>query len=309
MSAPEDKDQSLDPIEVFTHKRQALVNVIKFTKNLNQISGSLESLIALTTGGRAHNKDYLNQLKAKVKSLTNDQLKANLKQVDNRLQQDVDTIVDIARTDIDDIQEKFKHLLDDKKKSVFDFLDEYLANFKRRAKLAIALRVILEQKYVDTNPLLLNFSPEELEQELKQLKSKEGEYAETVKVQIDELISDTEVILAYDGFPDEMKEHVKSVKAQLLENKEHLAAGKSLQTLPTPVEFINLDESAASSANLTPLEVEEEKPKTLEMSMDLHYSEPSKPPGFWSVFKHWLTTPMGISWKQARQELISKKYH
>ena len=306
MATSEDQDSNkIDLIQMFSQKRQALVNVIRFSRNLAKISGSLESLIALATGGRGHNKEYLDRLKSKVQSLTNDQIKANLKQVDNKLQQDVDTIVEIARADLEDIEDQFSHLLVDKKKSIFDCLDDYLINFKRRAKLAIALRVILEQKYVETNPLLLKFSPDELEEELSQLKSKENQYTETVKVQIEELIGDTEVILKYDGFPEAIKEHAKKVKEQLLENQAHLAAGKSLDSLPTPIEVIDMDTAPASSANLTP--IEEEKTKTLEMSMDLHY-ETFEKPSFWKVFMHWLTTPMGITWKQARQQLMSKKH-
>ena len=315
-----------DHLQAFSHKREALENLVTFSKSINKITKSLKAIIRIAQGQAQGKQDYryFLALSSRVNSLTTDQVQDNLDNVDNKLVEDISTILDISRTDLEKIPDKFNRLLSRNDANIFQFLDNYLQDFKRRSRLAIALRIFLKEREAAVPPINLQFDISELEEEINSLKSKEAQCRSDVRNKMVELVEDAETILSIEEYPDEIKEKMREIRSSLLQSIQHIDEGKDIEDLPTSIMVMEMADDGAEEISMDQLPEEEPEEETdlgqlpcmdveeKNLTAPSPVSAPKEPkrrappikaPGFWRVLFHWLNTPFGVSWEKAKLDL------
>lgn len=310
-----------DHLQAFSHKREALENLVTFSKSMNKITKSLQAIIRIAQGKTQGKQDYnyFLALSSRINSLATEQVEEYLSNVDNKLVEDIETIIDISKTELEEIPDKFNHLMESHQRSIFHFLDEYLLDFKRRSRLSIALRIFLKERDTVSPPLNLSFDPSDLEAEINALKSKEEKCRDGVREKMVDLVEDADQILAIEGYPEAIKEKMTEIRNNLLANIRHLDAGKDIEDLPAPIMVMEMSDDGAEEIAMQELPPEEESedlgdlprmdveersiPTAIDKPAPARKSVPIKPPNFWRVLFHWLNTPFGISWQKAKLEL------
>ena len=239
-----DSDPSFEKnqLEGFTEKRQALERLVRLARSLTQISSGLQSLVDLRseTGMTMPGREFLDALSLRLNKIGSDEVLSQMSSLDDRLNQDVATIVALSRADEESIDGKLQDLKSDDKSNTVLSLEEYLEEFQRRAKLAIALRMFLDQQNIKTPSIEFSFSEKDLEQELDSLRVREQICRIEARDRVSSLLEDTSEILNNPAHSQAVKGQIRKIQDQLRESITHIDNGQAIDELPVIIEEVEL---------------------------------------------------------------------
>ena len=247
-----------DRLSALMHRRKALENLVRFGHGIESLAAAFQALLRNARGRSGGKKDrkLFHLLSNRVNSLPVKEVQTNLSNVDFKLLADIETILEVARTEIDDIAAKFSYLQPRGSDNIFAFLDNYLTDFKRRSRLSIALRIFLKEKQVETPPLELGFDPSELANELRNLKTKENSCRENMKKKMVQLRDETAEVLAIPNYPEALKEKLELIKNGLDKGINALENGETIENVMVEAVIISDENNNEPEQELEPIKPE-----------------------------------------------------
>ncbi|MFT7559707.1 MAG: hypothetical protein ACI93R_001620 [Flavobacteriales bacterium] len=294
-------------------KRKVLEQLIEFSKNLLQQERALEDLLLLSKPSQNIPQKVRNDLVKALEALQNlsdEQLQERVIKVDELVQSGAQGLYSITQN-----IESFDHSAQDINSKI-DQIKEISARFRKRAKLAIALRLKLQERGLVTERLKLSISQDSIAERIAQLKTDESTCRKNISAHIQETISDCDSLLSSKDVPTSLREELTLVKGVMQQNLEHLSAGKSIDSMPVNFEIIDFGDTApglpiepepltepniTQTTTATEKKLREERPKPLKAAKHIAavattQSTPTarmlNPPSLIERTKIWLNSPL-----------------
>jgi len=305
-------------LRLIRRKRHALEQLIEFSKNVLQQEQALDDLLLLSKPSQSipdKTRQDLIRLVNSQQELSDAQLQERLARVDHLVQSGARGILAFT----ENIEQMNSENLDIFTK--IDQLKEATSRFRKRAKLAIALRLSLQERGLVTERIKLDFGQDSIGERITELKVEEKKCRKNIGAHLQEMVVDCDNLLSTGKVPEPIRDELILVKEVMLENLQHLKAGKSLDTMPVNFEIIDIEESAPmpGSTDGSPFETlsskrPHEKP---EEKSRRQKTKPSKsttpnidnnkitelPPnsGFLDRLGFWLNSPWNITWRRTKK--------
>ena len=305
-------------LALIRRKRKVLEQLIDFSKNLLQQERALDDLLLLSKPSQnipQRVRDDLVKAVETLQNLSDEQLQERLIKVDELVQSGARGIYFITQN-ID----SFDHSAQDINSKI-DQIKEIASRFRKRAKLALALRLTLQERGLVTERLKLDVSQDSISERIIQLKSDEATCRKDISAHIQETITDCNGLLSSKDLPASLREELTLVKDVMQQNLEHLSSGKSIDSMPVNFEIIDFGETAPglpTEHKLSPTRhtepTQETNPKPEEIARPprktrtpppITHSPHHKPnpPSFIKRVKIWLSTPWNVGWRQTKNNI------
>ncbi|WP_020405720.1 hypothetical protein [Hahella ganghwensis] len=297
-------------LSLLERKRRALIRVANITASLERLRLGYEAMLHL---GQTDSPlpisamQLFDQLGRKIRNLSDAEVKLRLGGLDKKLLH-AQKVINQAIPQLVDPESSDK---------VLESFSQQIRDFQRLAHTNIALRVLIERRHIELPPLELNIPLDQIKSNISAVTTKERTCRSKVKKQIESMRVDFQRII-YSGLcSDSQKQVLQAMDAALIENIEHIQAGKSISDLPTPVEDLELNTVANQTSETPPLphpKVTEQPRVSPAVSVDKTESQQDKqhPVGDKSStspsgktprknlikrFQIWLSTPWHVGWK------------
>ncbi|MCW8907895.1 MAG: hypothetical protein OQL28_11655, partial [Sedimenticola sp.] len=163
---------------------------------------------------------------------------------------------------------------------------DLLEEFKRTAQTAVSLKVLLKQRGVGTEGLVLPVPQEAIRQQLRHLDEQEQQQRVRAREKITEMKQDIDGMLQNRAYPEAMKAMLKDVQRNLDRDLKRIDSGGSLAGLS----FI------ADAESVTALEAPEEVVLEAPSADD-----EADTPGFSEMASRWLNTPWDTTWEDIKK--------
>jgi len=190
--------QQLEKLEI---QRQALENLFKITRSVENLRAGLETTLTLgePTGKRLEKGMSLHKaLDQKTRNLSNEEVLLRLKRIDKNLQRHLsNTLKHVANIEGSYNNEATELSL--------TTLHHDINDFKRGTQTMVALQVLLNLRGVSTEPKTFNLSRDVLTQKIKTVKDREKYYRQKVKVDTLVLENDIKQLLSDENCSDAMQ--------------------------------------------------------------------------------------------------------
>lgn len=281
---PIDPDQR---VNLLRRKRHALALLVAFSKNIAQQGNALNDILVLGLPSQKIPEKIRTELIRAVdalKKFNDKELQKRLSKIDKLVNSGVKWVVTLAQS-VDQFEDDRHKVI-----STVDHIEKMNTEFRKRAELALATRIVLHDRGLTTERLQLKYDQEMIAERLLQIRHEEHECRKIIATHINNIVHECDDLLLSNNMPNHLQKELLEVKRVMLENLEHLKIGRSLDTLPFNFEVIVMD-SPEFMISETPIPDEPPEVKT-------HNS-------FWAHLKSWLNTPWSVSWKQT--EYTSKK--
>jgi len=309
-------------LQTFAAKRRALERLLLLARSMSKLSGSLENLTSLKVSSDQLSlpaQEFYDRLSQRLNSKSPEEVVQQMTDLDNMLRADMEHIVSLSSADESSIDQRIRALNPAFQASTAELLDDYLADFERRAKLAIALRLFLSKRKIPTPGIEFSFSEDQLERELVKVKERESKARETVRIRVVDLIDDTENILNNSSYPESVRDEILGVRKELLDCLSHIDSGKDIISLPLIVEEVVINDTPAEQRKPRPpepppdeaqegetdTEDSDEKTSTAKSDEQRPSSALDLPdvrhPSFVRILWVWLKTPNTVDWAQAKK--------
>ncbi|MFT5691086.1 MAG: hypothetical protein ACI92E_000411 [Oceanicoccus sp.] len=317
-ATPSSSLDSNQKLRLIRRKRHALEQLINFSKNILQQEQALDDLLLLSKPSQSIPDKIRRDLIRLVDSqqeLSDHQLQERLARVDPLVQSGTRGIMAFTQS-IEEIDPSNRDIF-----SKIDHLKEVTSRFRKRAKLAIALRLSLQERGLVTERIKLDFDQDSLADRIFELKNEEKKCRGNIGAHLQDMVVDCENMLAVGKIPKQVQDELVLVKEVMLENIKHLKSGKSLDTMPVNFEIIDIEESAPvpgsmdgspfeqSDSNL-PAEDQQksnahQKTKlSASVSSDsnnIEIAESQKKLDFFTRFGIWLNSPWSVTWGRTKR--------
>ena len=288
-------------------RKLALIALVKVSKTITRLLTSMEEVHRLS--GKtfklppAMNKFY-QCMYGKFKHDPTSIVESNLSEIENRIQLDMCSILRLTELNESDFMQYVEQSGDS---TSGHKMRDIIQVFRRRAKTAISLRLILKERGISHAPLVLNVAESDLLATIKSLEKKEQRCVCHVKEDIEDFVKSIDVIFM-DGHADQaVKEYLKEIRKGLIKNLEYLDAGKSIVGIPFSFEQVEVEkdeqQASAKSSIRDDLSIPlQEKP--VKNIMTNQFSEMAKKAktGFFANLWRWLNSPMHVSWAEKTKD-------
>ncbi|MDH5485065.1 MAG: hypothetical protein OEY43_07505, partial [Gammaproteobacteria bacterium] len=211
-------------IEVINQKRSALQHLVKLTSTFSRLHQGLNSIILMGSANTQIPEKIINSFKKISEKLTahpTDQLKNTLASSDIKINRDIKQVLEISLKDetsqaveIDSRGETTSSLLENN-------YQNYVDDFKKNAQTSIALRITLKSRNVAVKPFNLSVPENFIKQQIKNLDQKETHCRSKIKQDMDSLDKDMHRLIKRVDFPQEARERLNRMRAELRENIDH----------------------------------------------------------------------------------------
>jgi hypothetical protein len=204
-------------LALIRRKRKVLEQLIEFSKNLLQQERAFEDLLLLSKPSQnipQKTRDDLVKALDALQNLSDEQLQERLIKVDALVQSGARGIYSITQS-----IESFDHSAQDINSKI-DQIKEIAARFRKRAKLAIALRLKLQERGLVTERLNLIISQDSISERIAQLKTDETACRKNISTHIQETICDCNSLLSSKDVPVSLREELTLVKDVMQQNLE-----------------------------------------------------------------------------------------
>lgn len=233
-------------LNALTKKRETLEKLVQFAVQITRLLDSMEAVQHMSKPDEIplqKRNDFVNAVGSRVQHLTGPELQTRLGKLDDTVKKDLIRILKIADTSESEFNRYIAPISNNSPQNSAEWLNKSVYEFKRRTQTGAALRMVLMDKGIPVPSAKLPVSPENIKQQIESLKQRESQYRFEVIHQVDDLLKDVEQFLSNPTFPDELKQHMVTLKSELCETKENLESGKSIESLPMVVQYIEIDNS------------------------------------------------------------------
>jgi hypothetical protein len=176
-----------------------------------------------------------------------------------------------------------------------------ISDFQRRTQTALTLRYVLQQRGVVIPPFKLPISQDSVYEQVEQLKQKENDCIKQIKIEINIVVEDTNMMMRNDSLPDEMKSELIQMNKAMIANLDHLKTGGLVTDIPHAFEVITLATPQSNEADERSHSDELAKPNLKEKANNDSEAAP-KNPSFWWLVKKWIFSPWSTSWSSIKQK-------
>lgn len=280
-------DQHLNPLLVLEKKRQLLQEVLMIARSIEHLQSILNTMLVLS---KPLSKQLLPlretyaYFENAYQSVPSAIIAEDILRLDQYIHNNLQQILAIAKhpnaqphTEL--AATPFAHTL--------MTLQDLICGFKKTVVTTLELRTLLHQRGTLCSPLSLGVSKQTLYAQIALLESKEKTYRGKLIQTIREMDGVISALLASPQLPAKMKALLSQQQAALLEDINHLQAGKPFANLPLQIETLELG-----------VQVEELDVEIIELS------PPVKPPRYTLLSQHikeWLNTSWDIRWRDIRK--------
>ncbi|WP_144395289.1 hypothetical protein [Pleionea sediminis] len=232
-------------LELIRRKRKALEQLIRFAKQIVRQESAMQDVLQLAKPSQRISKQcyrYLKVLNKKETALTTPEIEQQLSKLDVIVSKQVAKLFSLSYGAIKNISDESLEIELKKIKTLLD-------GFKQRTELAVALRLVLHERGVVTQRLVLPIPQEALYSKIDQLKEEETQVREQVRLKIESIIDDIKVMRQSEALPESMKNELKTIHQVMLNNLSHIKSGKKIEDMPVNFEVIDMGEELSSSVN------------------------------------------------------------
>lgn len=323
-------------LNALTKKRETLEKLVQFAVQITRLLDSMEAVQGISKPDQVpqHKRaEFVNAISNRVQHLSSTDLQARLGKLDDLVKKDLSRILKIADTSESDYNRYIAPIANEAPQNSADWLNKSVYEFKRRSQTSAALRIVLIDQGVTVPNVELSVSPENIRRQIESLKQRESVYRMEMISQVNNLLEDVEKFVGNPTFPEELKQHMLTLREELGETKKVLESGKSIESLPMVVHYIDIDNSdpftlpASGEMNEEPAVEKAEAakppaPAAKEENANTAKPAPRKAPrtesarteplkldipaiklGFFKKIMVWLSTPWYVKWKDI------EKYH
>jgi len=291
-------------LSLLKRKRYALEQLIEFSKNIVDQGQALDDILVLSRPSQAIPDKVRLQLMEMVKSLEDypdNELQERLTKIDKLVENGVASVVVLAQS-VDQFEEDTHEVI-----NKIEHIKELTSIFRKRTKLAIAIRITLQERGITTNRLQLEFDQDTIAERVSELKDEELACRHNIKAHIEEVILECKTLLSKTTLPVSLRKELVVVQRVMKQNLEHVNKGKSINTMPVNFEIIVMGDSAPAESHsaappksVSPANVVPNKPiKATVQRTEKKSVTSAKKLSFFKRLIIWLSAPLSVTWKQA----------
>ncbi len=282
-------------------KKQALVSLVKVTKTVNRLLSSMEAVTRLSKNTfqlPLAMKKFYKCLYGKFKHDPTSIVEANLSEIERRIRIDMSNILKLTELNENEFMQYVGQV--DENSNGHKVLD-IIRVFRRRAKTAISLRLILKERGLSHKPLVLDVKESEILESIKSLETQEKRCVQQVKENIEDFVKSIDIIFI-DGHSEKLVlDYLSSIRGGLIKNLEHLNAGKSIVEIPFPFEQVEVekDEQLVSVDREMTYEptCNRQQVDSKTTVLPIQEIETKAANGNFAIrLWRWLNSPMNVSW-------------
>jgi len=306
-----------DELIILEKKREALEETVRIALNIERLHKGLEAALAM--GQETHTMpremlDTMDELTDTTIAMTSPRLREILATLEQVVKSKLDQILKISEMDE-------RQLAIAETGRIEKLVDEY----RRQARTAVAVRVLLHSRGEATKATELGVAPERIQARLTVLEQKEQQYRGAIRNELKLMITETERMLAAEGLDYRKKMFLEMTLQDFSDNIEHLDSGRSITSMPFAIEMVEMSETEITSLDTAPdlsaTSVKEEAPPTVQtQKVFAPLEQPTAPPpveiqkksirakkgkpkrhGLFGRFIEWVTTPDEVKWKDTKR--------
>lgn len=287
MNRPTDEQIPDNPLQEYWRlvaQKRALEQLVRVTESIERLHTGLQAAVLL---GKPTNLigpsalRFFQELSASTRLQPTGKLRITLAHLEERMRVLLQQVMTIAEQEpLSAAPEIFG-----------DANARSINEFRRVSQTAVALRILLRERGEATVPLNLPVSHSALRERMRKVAEQESRCREKVMDDILTVQVDARLLLDTESLSGPMRRMLVATVEQLDANLAHIQAGNSIESLPHPVEVIELAEEVV----VEPVEID----------VPCAQAEQTEPGGEaeGSVLRQldeWLNTPWTVSWKEIR---------
>lgn len=292
---------STELLQNLDQKKRVLEEVMHVAQTIERLQQGLQAVLLM--GKTTHSiprqaLQLFKKLGEKLRGHPVNELMPMLHKLEEAIRNDVGQILQLAVIDDAGLLE-MREQPEQGAAAVVEDVGRLAENFRRRVQTAVYLRVLLGEQGVDTAPLQLAVPAEQIQQQIEVLDERSRRCRLQVQEQVTSMLTDVQVLMLSETIPEPLKEHLRSVQAELQANLKHLESGRPVDEIPFEVEAFLLESEE-------PLSFEAPKPAQPEEAgsrpSNKSHAEGNRvaPPGFFRCLWTWCLTPTHVSWTEIR---------
>lgn len=290
--------ESEKELDVIKRKRNALKQLIKLTSTFSRLHQGLSAIILMGSSDINIPEKVIKNFKKLDEKLTihsTEQLKNTLVSSDIKINRDIKQIINISLKEENNLEidmEKEGSVTANLLKNSFQ---SYANEFKKNAQTSIVLRITLKSRSIAVKPFNLSIPENFVRQQIKALDQKETDCKSKIKQDMDALDNDMHILIKRVDFPEEARQRLNKMRAELRENIDHFYKDGSIDSMP----MINHSDATESDNTAEVLLAKKEvKPVYIETPPKISKTiKPHQKRSLISLLNEWLFTSSNIKWK------------
>ena len=311
MTTPSKTSSAAQTYQLISDKRQALEKLIKIASGVHDQQSALSELAYASRPSQEFPKKvvkYFAAVEERMQEFDSASVVKRLESLEKITEQNLRKMLRLASVDINQLRANEIESLSP------ESFKEFIDGFKRRTKTSLAIRYLLKKRGLAIEPFHLPVSQDTVNHQIKQLKEKEKNCVRQVRSEINDIIKDSNGLLALPDLAEPIKEELKSVVSGMHANLEHLDKGGSISSMPNVFEIITLQSETYESIEEEPETNEKETisnaareapTQVLDALPDTEV-KPAENKSFLWLLKTWLSSPWKTSWRSLKEKNRSK---
>ena len=312
-----------DELKHLNQKRRALDKLIAFTKQISQLSKSIELAREIVKPSQQPSRKLfpiLKQLMEHTKAIKSENLVISLNKIDDDIRRELHEILELSDISEEQFTERLAKYKAKDVKTAYEHLIEEVNDFKRKTQTDVAIRYELTQRGMPVQSGALEIDQEALNTKAVSLKKQESQCKEKIQSSIQVLIEDTQNILNNTTYPDDLKNKIAEIQGELKDNLNALNTETDFEKIPVFVAsyelFSNSSDSTTPDPDPTPESSGENKtsannslntthstneiwsPEELDSVEKAPLSRTQ--PNLFQLIKIWLTSPWQVTWQEIK---------
>lgn len=286
---PADVQRALEDYRQLAAKRRTLEEIVRVTQSIERLHSGLQAVVLMgKPNALISNKAlrYFQELNESTRLQPTAKLRATLAHLEERMRQNLQRILQIA------VQQSGRPLDERHDDDTANLINE----FRRTSQTAVALRILLKDRGEATKPSVLPVEQSLLRQSIDEIATREKRCRDRVEGDIGKMQEDARHLLTLRSLPPPMRNVVEDMVANLQENLDHVRAGKSIESLPHPIEVIEMAEEVAVAH--VPRATIPTRPNA---ATTAGAPDDSGERGFFGRLNEWLNTPWKVAWRDIKK--------
>ncbi len=291
--------------------RQVLERLIRVARSLEVLKHGLQSILDQGTaeqGLRPELEATFRALGSRIRNMSDAEVLLRLKRLDRDMQARFRRIRPWIETGAEGAGEGA-----DPEQAL-----ELIVGFRRFAQTGLALRILLRRRGVSVPDLRLPLERDLLTRQLESLRDREHAARSQVLKQIRVMIREVDSLLEAGSRPEPVSVMLSRVRDDLMANLAHVEAGRSMHSLPVPMEDVEaFGVPDAGAVVPAPSDPEPERQPGVMDDARSGYGQPRTQPavkpdrpgtseqrgrgGLLADIRTWLTSPWGVRWRDIRR--------
>lgn len=279
-------------VALLEKKRAVLQGLMHLSEVLEQLRSGLQAMLQLGGGGQTQvslaDMRSFQIIRERVAALSDGELRSGIQSLDQRVQQSLGEMCQLALQLVDDARASQHDL---------EHINPKVNQFNRFARTAIAMRILLERRGQPVAPLQLILPQAEIEQRLARVQEKEQGISRALVKHIQGMREDLVLMLGNPACGESQRQFYQVLDQALAANLAHIEAGLSLSELPMPIDSIEVGEQTVQTP---PAQVSDAPPaKASSPPSEVQTTQAALAPaqGFVPRLKAWLNSPWHVGWK------------